>query len=402
VRREGLVEAVRRQLRRLPDPYAAHYGIVPPPPPEGVLALGDALPKLRAASEALVKVNTLAAELKDPYILSRILTRQEAVSSSAIEGTNSTLDELLNAEETDDASTSDAVAQVRDYATTLETLLPRARALGHGIFDVALIGDLHSAVMRGDSHYQDKPGALRNAVVWIGGGRDISHSTYNPTPPDNIADSLSQTIAYMRCSGLQEMHQNLITRMAVAHVHFEAVHPFRDGNGRVGRLLLPLMMAAEGHTPLYLSPYIDANKPAYYEALKAAQQRLDWQHAVGFIAGAIVGTVDELMVTRDALSNLANAWKQKSQSRRNSSAALALEMLPHYPVITVKRLADLLSVSIPAAARAAKQLTDSGILTEQTGYHRNRVFVALEVLSILNRPFGADPRIGDEPEPIDH
>jgi Fic family protein len=178
---------------------------------------------------------------------------------------------------------------------------------------------------------------------------------------------------------------------AVAHAHFEAVHPFRDGNGRVGRLLLPLMMAADGRVPLYLSPYIEANKPAYYASLKAAQQQLDWPAAAGFIADAVAGTVDELIVTRAALLALVETWRGRRRFRRGSAALRALAVLPSYPVITAKRLAARLDVSVPAALTAIEQLGEAGILVEKTGYARNRVFAAAEVISLLDRPFGALP-----------
>jgi Fic family protein len=234
------------------------------------------------------------------------------------------------------------------------------------------------------------PGELRSRVVWIG-GRDIAYSTYNPTPPDDIAACLEETMRYLRCEGMQAMQQGLIVRMAVAHAHFEALHPFRDGNGRVGRLLLPLMMAAEGHAPLYLSSYIEAHKAAYYASLKAAQQRLEWHEAVGFVADAIVGTVNELLATRAALSTLRDLWRARRKFRRESAALRAIDVLPHYPVLTIRRLADILDVSIPSATQAIGQLVEAGILGERTGYVRNRVFAATEALSIINRPFGETP-----------
>jgi Fic family protein len=138
----------------------------------------------------------------------------------------------------------------------------RARAERHALFTVQFVQDLHRAVMKGDADYQDVPGELRKIVAWIGGAGHIANSIYNPTPPDDIPACLAETMTYMRCEGLQAMAQSLIVRMSVAHSHFEAVHPFRDGNGRVDRLLLPLMMAAEGLTPIYLSPYIEAHKQA--------------------------------------------------------------------------------------------------------------------------------------------
>lgn len=397
VRRSDLSGPVRDRLTRLPEPYSAHYGVVPLPPPEEPVRLTSALPMLRMASAALARVSTLADELADHFIVSRVLPRREAVSSSAIEGTNSTLDELLQIEEGDSAAT-DAARQVRDYATTLDALLPRARQQGHGFFQPAVVEELHRAVMKSDTACQDRPGALREAVVWIGGRRDISQSTYNPTPPANIAASLAESMAYLRCEGMQGVNQHLIARMAIGHAHFEAVHPFRDGNGRVGRLLLPLMMAAEGHVPLYLSPYIEANRVDYYAALKSAQQRLDWNAVVGFVARAVSGTVDELMATRDALTQLRRAWQERGKLRRASAASNALDVVPHYPVLTINRLAQVLGVSFPAARSAIDRLTSLGILAEKTGYRRNRIFVSPEALAIVNRPFGQTPGLPGKPD----
>jgi Fic family protein len=234
------------------------------------------------------------------------------------------------------------------------------------------------------------PGELRKIVAWIGGAGHIANSIYNPTPPDHIPACLAETMTYMRCEGLQAMVQSLIVRMSVAHSHFEAVHPFRDGNGRVGRLLLPLMMAAEGLTPIYLSPYIEAHKQAYYDALKAAQQRLEWQEPIGFVSDAIVATVNELLTTRDALRRLGAIWRNRRRFRKDSGAERALDVLPHYPVLTIRRLSRLLGISTPAATTAVEQLIEAGILVERTGYARNRVFTATDALIIINRPFGQE------------
>lgn len=396
MKRDDLTKAVRERLKRLPLPHQAHYGVVPLPPPEESIPLAAVVPRLSAADAALARIDTLAAELKDPYLISRILPRREAISSSSIEGTNSTLDELLSIEETGDGGSNDAAVQVRDYAMALDEFVPRARAEKHEIFTVDLVQNLHRTVMAGDTRYQDKPGQLRNIVVWIGGGGNIAYSTYNPAPPDDIIACLEETMDYMRCEGMQAMTQPLILRMAIAHSHFEAVHPFRDGNGRVGRLLLPLMMVAEDRTPLYLSPYIEKHKDAYYASLKAAQQRLEWHEPAGFLADAIVGTTDELLVTRDALAELSKRWRERRKFREGSAALKALDVLPHYPVLTIKRLANILEVSVPAATQAIDQLVEAGMLKERTGYARNRVFASPEVLSVISRPFGEAPILSDE------
>ena len=389
MRRDSLVEPVKARLHRLPEPYQAHYGVVPLPPPEDSIALGDALAANEAAQRALAEADVMARELKDPFLLSRVLTRKEAVSSSAIEGTHSTLDELLVAEETNQEEASPATRQVRDYVFALESLLPRAREIGHAIFSIDLVRQLHRNVMKSDPDYTDAPGEFRSRVVWIGGTGHIGTSTYSPPPPDVIDECIQQNVDYLKCEAMQAMTRGLITRMAVAHAHFEAVHPFRDGNGRVGRLLLPLMMAGDGRVPLYLSPYIEAHKDHYYDGLKAAQQRLDWPAIVGFMADAVVGTVAEARRTRADLSLLQASWKTRRSFREPSAALRAIDILHEYPIVTIRRLESRLGVSFQAASTAVRQLMEIGVLVERTGYKRNRLFSAEEAIKILNRPFGA-------------
>lgn len=395
--RDELTHEVRQRLARLPRPYDNHYGVVPLPPPEGHVALDGVLDRLVAAGQALGRVQAIALEMADPYLISRILKRQEAVSSSAIEGTNSTLDELLSVEDADEDGRSQ-VKQVRDYALLLDRLIPAAVEGGHGIFDLDLIRALHTEVMKSDPDYQDVPGALRERVVWIGGAGNIAYSTWNPPPPEKVLNCILETVDYLRNEGMQSMTQNLLVRMAVAHAHFEAVHPFRDGNGRVGRLLLPLMMAAQGQVPLYLSPYVYAHKAEYYAALKAAQQRLRWDAIVGFLSDAVVATVDELLATRTALARLRDDWAGRRKFRKGAASTRALDLIVHHPVLTVKRLSGLLSVTVAQANQAADQLVEARILSERTGYSRNRIFAATEVLTVVNRPFGAPPALPTDAE----
>ncbi len=401
MKRSDLSHTIRETLKRLPHPYEAHHGIIPPPPPEHGVSVIQAMKALDNAQGALGKIDAIATQMKDPYIVSRILTRREAVSSSSIEGTQSTLDELLSVEETGGDDAKDAARQVRNYAVALDDFIPLAAKDGYGVFTIDLLKSLHRAVMKDDPDYQDVPGELRTRVVWIGGGGNIAYSSLNPPPPDEVPACLAQTVDYLRNEGMQQMTQGFITRMAIAHAHFEAVHPFRDGNGRVGRLLLPLMMAAEKHVPLYLSPYIEAKKGAYYASLKDAQQRLDWQPIIIFMAEAVTGTVEELMKTRSALSELSELWRGRRKFRKGSAAARALDELPHYPVLTAKRLGELLEISPPQAHQAIAQLEEAGILAERTGYSRNRVYAANDALNIINRPFGEQPILPDESEPDD-
>jgi len=387
MKRDGLVEAVRKTLTPLPAPHERHFGVVPAAPPEHSIQLGTRTHRLQAAIAAIAQIDQLAATMNDPFYVSRILVRQEAVSSSSIEGIHSTLDELLELEEEFVESRGEA-EQVRDYALVMESVIPQARASGPEIFDLQFISDLHRALMIHDPDYRDVPGELREKVVWIGGLRDIAQSTFNPPPPKEVPRCVADTISYLRDEGMQAMSQSIVERMAIAHAHFEAVHPFLDGNGRVGRILMAVAMAANRHAPLYLSPYIEANKQAYVNALKAAQQRLEWGEIVTFIADAIVGTAAEIRHTRDALAEMAERWMRRRKFRTNSAAERSLEVLPNYPVMTVARLASSLSVSFRSANTAIEQLVQAGILRERTGYSRNRIFIAPEVFRIINRPFG--------------
>lgn len=387
--RNHLVHAVRERLVRYPQPHESHYGVIPLAPPEDAVPIQPVQHAHDRALTMLGRVQALAEQVPDPYIISRTLSRREAVDSSAIEGTNSTLNELLTVEEYDDEAQG-AAGQVRDYALTLDRLLPRAVREGSDVFTVELIQELHREAMRHDPDYDAVPGEFKTVVNWIGGTGHIATSTYNPAPPDKVIPCLKQTAAYMRCEGMQALTQSLITRMAIAHAHFEAIHPFSDGNGRVGRLLLPVMMAAEGHVPLYLAPYIAANRAGYYDGLKAAQQRLEWAPLVGYLSDAVSGTVEELFATRAALQALASEWRERRKFRAGSASLRALDLLIDYPVVTLKRLADKLDVSRPQALTAINQLVDANILIERTGYRRNRVFAAEAMLTIVNRPFGSE------------
>lgn len=396
MKRAELSPAVQQLLRRLPEPYANHYGVVPAPPPVEPPSLTGIADRHAAAMAALVRFETILAEKRDPWLVSRVLPRREAVSSAAVEGSSGTLEEILAAEEGllgANEEQGQPLTQAEAYARSLETLLPKAKRRGRAIFDLNLIRSLHRSVMQG-RHYWDPPGEFRTRAVWIGGRGDIAYSTYNPVPPAEIAACLRDSIAYLRGDGYETAHASILTRTAIAHAHFEAVHPFSEANGRVGRLLLPLMIAAEGHAPLYLSPYIAANKGAYYAALKAAQQRHAWQEMVGFIADAVTGTVEELLATRRALAELGADWRTRRRFRAGSAAQRALDVLLDYPVLTIHRLAAELSVSWMQASAAVRQLAEIGILRERTGQRRNRLFAATEVLALIDRPFGTEPVLG--------
>ncbi|MGO9459933.1 MAG: Fic family protein [Rhodomicrobium sp.] len=393
MRRTTLTESVRRRLERLPPPFDAHYGVVPSAPVEEPVDISAAVGAHNIAMKAIQKADRISGSLPNHFLLSRILVRQEAINSSSIEGTHSTLDAVLEAEEAGEEGNVDAeTGLVRDYAVALEhtlALIERDRRQG---FTLELIQDLHRNLMTGDPDYKDTPGELRTRVVWIG-GKGIEHSAFNPPSPMRMRQCVDEHIAYLRTDGLQQVQQSIIVRLAIAHAHFEAVHPFRDGNGRLGRLLIPLMMAADEHAPLYLSPYINANKPRYLDGLKAAQQRLDYAPLVNLLSDAIIASVREAEQSVEALRQLKTVWLKRRKFRKNSAAERAVELLTGFPVMTARRLSRELNITYAAANTGISQLAGTGILKEHTSHRRNRLFVARDVLRIFNRPFGDEPEI---------
>jgi Fic family protein len=388
--RNHLIPPLRERLARFPPPLENYFGVVPFPPAEDAIILGDAAPEHHAAMQALGQADALARQYPHHFLLTRVLVRKEAVASSDIEGTHSTLDALLEVEETSEEDASEADLLVRDYAIALEAAIYDVEVNGFNAFTIHTVEKLHRALMRHDKDYVKRhgpAGEFRRKPVRIG-GRDFNDSTYNPPPHADVLSCMAEHIAYLRCEGMQQLHQSIIVQMAVAHAHFEAVHPFADGNGRVGRLLLPLMLRAAGHTPLYLAPYIAAFKQDYYAALRAAQQRLDFVPLVAHLSRAISHTVGDAENAARRLTELQASWTQKKKFRNNSASQKMLEKLQWHPVVTAKSVERLVGCSPAAARTALTQLAEAGILSERTGKRRYRIFQARDVLRIYNHPEG--------------
>lgn len=391
MRRDQLHQKLIDRLQRLPPPHQAHFGVVPLPPPDSI-PLYEVNAVAASAVAAISRLDTIVATSPQPFPATRILHRQEAVASSAIEGTQSTLDEILEIDATGDSSGHAAAQQVRCYSLTLERGLGVVQRDGRNALTAEFVKSLHRDILASDPAYEDVPGEFRQRVVWIGGrGFDISQSTFNPPPPACIAECMDDQVRFLRDEGDAVQPLPLPIRMALGHAHFEAIHPFRDGNGRTGRLLLPLQMATEGHAPLFFTPYLEAHRSDYYEALKQAQQRLEFTPLCDLLCRAVVAAVKEVEDTMRALQRLREGWAATLSSRQGSSARRTLDLLSSWPVLTVARLAELLDVSFQAANDAVMRLVQVGILMERTGYQKNRIFAAPQVLQIFNQPFGTTP-----------
>lgn len=386
--------------------YENIWFVVPPPLPELVPA-GLPAGIIGAANEILQR-RPRADDASDlDRLMAYLFARREAVSSSRMEGTWSTVDNVLAPQGADGEGPGKSAHQsVRGYAAALEYALGKMQRSGIDALTAELVSELHERVMSRDPVFQGIAGRIRSPglpgdVVQIGSPGRKEDSIYNPAPPEHVARCLEGVLAWMRNRTLIEMGDAgmgmaLPVRMAIGHAHFEAVHPFSDGNGRVGRILWPLQMAAAGQLPLYISGYVERNRDGYRAALEEAQKQLRYSAIVGFVAQAIIASHDEEKVSKAAMGDLQDAWLRRTNFRRDASAARALPVLIGMPILTARTLADRLGVSFQAASTALNALAARRVVRERTGQGRNRVFAAEEVIAILSRPFAEEPEIGLE------
>jgi Fic family protein len=325
-----------------------------------------------------------------------LLVRDEAAKSSAIEGTQTTLDELLSAEAVLEEAegrgewqaAKDELATIHSHANALERYLANPRPI-----DIATISGLHRAAFTDAEDFRDtrkgRPGEWRARTVWIGGRGDISRSTYNPPPHSMVPGLLAEHVAWLQKTAPGPTSLATPIRLALAHAHFEAIHPFVEGNGRVGRMLLSLMLAEEGHVPVALSRVIEANRPRYYDALRAAQQQLDFVPLALLMCEAIQISAEAAHDLDRRLGELAGLWRDPARwpnrrlPRRGGVAARLVDFLPFQPVVTVGLVQTRFGVSRQAANEGVASAREAGILIERTGYLRNRVFVAPEALTAI-------------------
>lgn len=383
--------------------YQNIWFVVPPKPPEAI-SEELSLPLVRDANLALQGRPTMQSASEIQRTMAYLLARREAVSSSRMEGTWSTIDEVLSPA-IDDTRRS-AIASVRGYANALMHGIQTVQGRGMVALTPELLCTLHENVMQKDPGFHGIAGRLRKPglpgdVVQIGSFGRKEDSIYNPAPPARVKRCLNQVLGWMCDESLLQlgdagMGMVLPIRMAIGHAHFEAVHPFSDGNGRLGRILWALQMAAAGRLPLYLSSYVEAERSEYGAALQEAQKQLSYRRIIDFVCQAIVACTEEETVTQHALERLPEAWQERGRFRGGSSARRVLELLVRMPVITVKLLAAELNVSMQAASQGLQRLEKAGVVIDRSGRGRGRAFAAEEVIGVLARPFGMDTEVALE------
>jgi Fic family protein len=344
------------------------------------------------AHAALGRLQGTFKHLANTDMVTRTLARREAVMSSQIEGTKSDLQQLLTYEATHETSGLPADVRITErYVAALQHGLERVRVGGRAVLDLALIHELHALLMQDEAtHFP--VGAYRESQVWIGPTLRIEDATFVPAPPARVKGCMDEMAASILQYAPREDEQTVLTimaQLAIAHAQFETIHPYHDGNGRTGRLLMPLMLAAEGYPPLYLSGALLRAKSQYYAALASVQLQGEWGPWLELLGHAVVESCDESISIAEDLLALAERWEQELRSYRAHSATRRLpRFLIGHPVLSVQQAAAGLSISVPAANAALNNLFAAGIVSLVNERQWGRVFQATQVLRRLDQPPG--------------
>ena len=381
---------VARQKLLVPiEDYSGAFALVPPPTPRFIQLTGMHNELIRA-HEALSALKTLTEQLPKPDLVMRTLDRREAVRSSQIEGTHSDVNDLLVYEATGshEGLPSDVLVTL-NYVKALDHGLKEVRRInGVDVLTNELIKALHLQLMTGVKDFKGTPGEFRKKQNWIGGFK-IYNARFVPPPAGKVQDCMNDLESFLQYTPGEEeqMEVSIVLRMAIAHAQFETIHPFINGNGRVGRLLLPLMLAAEGYPPIYLAGFLKSNQKAYYDALANVQLQEKWSDWVTFFATGVEEAAHESMITARELLAILERWHMAVNAlglRSDSVINRFPELLIANPVVTVKQVKDLLGITFPTANAALAKLKAMGILV-QTERQRNRVFMAMEVITLLDK-----------------
>lgn len=366
-----------------PQGYAA---FVPAPLPPALDLGMDLVRELSRADAALAELSALGRQLPNPRLLVAPWLRREAVLSSRIEGTRATLSDVLIDELANDAVPRDAagdVREVRNYVEALEYGLERLKTLP---LSLRLVRELHKRLMTGVRGNVATPGEFRRSQNFIGPpGSTLETAVYVPPPVAEMHEALGKWEAFLH---VRDELPDLI-QCALMHEHFEAIHPFLDGNGRIGRLLVTLFLVERGRLSqplLYLSGYIDATRGEYYELLQRVRTHGDWRAWIHyFLAG--VAAVSEGAATQ-AGKLLALRESLRARLAAHPRAVALIDELVRNPYIHVAQAERLLGVSNPTARSAVNALVKEGVLEEITKRSWGKLYVARPVMAIIQGPEG--------------
>lgn len=353
---------------------------VDPPIDVGVLE-----PTLSRAALAVGRLDGVSELVPNPDVFVAMYVRKEAVLSSRIEGTQASLSDVLAYESGLRSEAPARFSDVREVYNYVEALNHGLERLPDLPLSLRLLREVHAKLLEGVRGGEKAPGAFRRTQNWIGApGCSLDEAVFVPPPAASLLDHLSGLERYIRGTDKAVT----LVRCGVAHAQFETIHPFLDGNGRLGRLLVSLMLHERGvleRPLLYLSAYFTARKTEYYDWLMRVRERGDWEGWLCFFLEGVREVATEAFATAKKVLELQRDHRAlvERASGRGANALRLLDQLALYPVINVKRVADLLEISIPTANSLVARFESLGFLQEITGKQRDRVFRYEPYLELL-------------------
>lgn len=372
------------QQVKLADGAWAH---VPDPLPPAIEWKGALVSALSEADRLIGRLAGEGGRLPNPHLLIRPFVRREAVLSSKIEGTQATLGELLAAEAGAAVGSSSAdLREVGNYVMALEYGIKRLKELP---LSLRLIKELHARLMTGVRGDGARPGDFRDIQNWIGTpGLGIGRATYVPPPPNQIMPCLDAWEKFLQDRSLPPLVQ-----VALVHYQFEAIHPFRDGNGRVGRLLITLFLIERGILPtplLYLSAFFEASRSNYYERLQGVHARGEWEAWLAYFLAGVSNQSKDALSRATRINALLTKWRDKTMDTGLPAAVRLLDLLAENPFCTTRGAAARLKVAFTTAQRAVARLEALGVVRQVNEAKRDRVYCATGLLKILEEPANLD------------
>jgi len=376
-------------------PYAAFVPNHLPP------RLAIDLELLRRATEASYALGELAAlgrRLANPHLLIGPFIRREAVSSSRIEGTQADMADLYAFEAGQLALPGFAtvppagdVREVMNYVAATEYALERLSSLP---MSLRLVREAHARLMEGVRGGRAMPGEFRDRQNYIGSDQDdVYNASYVPPPVSEMVPALDALERYI--NRVEDQYPPLV-RLAFVHYQFEAIHPFIDGNGRMGRLLITLLLVDWGLLPLpllYLSAYFDRHRDRYCDLLQAVSEYGSWREWVDFFLDGVTQQANDANQRIKEIEDLQTDWEHRLSGLGRSTASLRLaHSLLAAPILTIPQAQKLLGVTYPAAQKSVERLAQAGILRPVGEVRYGRAYMAEELLSILMRPLAHPDR----------
>lgn len=363
-----------------------YWAFLPNPLPLSMKLEPDLVYALSEADRALGELAGMGRQLPNPHLLISPFIRREAVLSSRIEGTRASLSDLYVYEAAQmklyDRETVRDVNEVVNYVRATEHFLARLNAIP---VSLRLIREAHRILMQEVRGGSRNPGEFRKSQNWIGPpGCSLNNATFVPPPPQEIPAALDALEKFFH----QETNIPPLIRLAMIHYQFEAIHPFLDGNGRLGRMLIVVLSCAWNLLPqplLYLSAFFEAYREHYYDLLQAVSTRGAWNEWLLFFLKGVENQSRDALLRSKRLQDLQRQYYDKLQEDRSPSTVFKLvDLLFVSPVVTIPQVSSFIGTTYAPASKHVKQFVEAGILKEIGNRSRNRLFVASEILAAVD------------------